>query len=312
MSIQTPSEYYNTLCQAEISLRDIISVVLKSKIVIVFTSILFAIGFGIYIYNQPNIYKSEVLTVTAKQEQHSGIGDLAGKLGGFAGMAGISLPQQTDNTEIILVTLKSKKFVMNLIEKHNLYPELIAATNWQAQQNKLIYNPELYNEKTGEWVRKVNFPKQKKPSGQEAYEKFMKVFSVKKSVENGTIILSVEHLSPVRAKEWLDLIINDLNQEMRSTDVEEAQKNITYLKALLNQPEYVAMREVLYGLLEEQVKTIMLSKVRDNYALKVIDPALVPEMREKPRRIIFILVGALLGMVLSVFVTLTRYFYKNS
>lgn len=312
MSGQSPNEYYDSLCQAEVSIKDVISVTWKNKFIIAIVSLVCAVAFGIYIYNQPNIYKSEVLTVTAKQNQQSGLGDLAGKLGGFASLAGISLPQESDNTEIILVTLKSKKFVMELIEKHNLYPELIAATNWLPQQNKLVYDPKMYKEQTNEWIREVSFPVQQKPSGQEAYEKFMDVFSVSKKSESSTILLSVEHLSAVRAKQWLDIIINDLNEVMRATDVDEAEKNIAYLKVLLNKPEYVALREVLYGLLEEQVKTIMLSKVRDNYALKVIDPALVPEMKDKPRRLLFVLVGGLLGSLLSIFVVLTRYFYKNS
>ena len=312
MSVQSQNEYYDSLCQAEVSLKDLITVIWKNKLIIILMSIVCALAFGIYIYNQPNIYKSEALTVTTKKNQQSGLGGVAGKLGGFASLAGISLPQETDNTEIILVTLKSKKFVMELIEKYNLSPELIAATNWLPQQNKLVYDPQVYNDKANEWIREVSFPQQQKPSGQEAYKKFMDVFSVTKKSESNTISLSIEHLSAVRSKQWLDIIINELNEVMRATDVGEAEKNIAYLKALLNEPEYVALREVLYGLLEEQVKTIMLSKVRDDYALKVIDPALVPEVKNKPHRLLFVLVGGFLGLLLSAFVVLTRYFYKNS
>ena len=55
----------------------------------------------------------------------------------------------------------------------------MAVKNWDPSSNKLIYDEDIYDEKSGEWVRNVSFPLNKKPSLQEAYKAFEDVVSVK-------------------------------------------------------------------------------------------------------------------------------------
>jgi LPS O-antigen subunit length determinant protein (WzzB/FepE family) len=52
----------------------------------------------------------------------------------------------------------------------------------------------------------------------------------------------------------------------------------------------------------------MFAEVRDEYVFKIIDTALVPELKAKPKRALIVVLAVLLGGILSVLVVLIRYF----
>lgn len=71
------------------------------------------------------------------------------------------------------------------------------------------------------------------------------------------------------------------------------------------------MQTVFYQLIEEQTKTIMLAEVSKEYVLKTIDPANAPEEKAKPKRALIVVLGTMLGGILSVLIVLIRYFTKK-
>jgi hypothetical protein len=71
------------------------------------------------------------------------------------------------------------------------------------------------------------------------------------------------------------------------------------------------MQTVFYQLIEEQTKTIMLAEVSKEYVLKTIDPANAPEEKAKPKRALIVVLGTMLGGILSVLFVLIRYFTKK-
>ena len=68
------------------------------------------------------------------------------------------------------------------------------------------------------------------------------------------------------------------------------------------------METVFYQLIEEQTKSMMLTKVKAEYVLKTIDPAQVPDEKAKPKRALIVVLGTMLGGMLSVLIVLIRYF----
>lgn len=57
--------------------------------------------------------------------------------------------------------------------------------------------------------------------------------------------------------------------------------------------------------MEEQVKSQMLTEVRKDYVFKVVEPAIVPELKSKPRRSLIIIlagfIGGIIGMIVILF-----------
>ena len=71
------------------------------------------------------------------------------------------------------------------------------------------------------------------------------------------------------------------------------------------------MQTIFYQLIEEQTKTIMLANVRKDYVFKTIDPAIIPEEKDKPKRALIVILGTMLGGMLSIFISLILYFTVN-
>lgn len=83
------------------------------------------------------------------------------------------------------------------------------------------------------------------------------------------------------AKQWVEWLVADLNQVMKQKDIDEAQRNIAYLKVQLEKTPVADMQTVFYKLIEEQTKTLMLAEVNQEYVFKTLDPAVVPEEKSQ-------------------------------
>ena len=296
----------------EIDLRELLTAIWQGKLIIIVITILFAVASVFYAINQPNIYRSEALLAPAEQEQQGGLGALAGQFGGLASLAGVSLASgSVDKTQMALEVLQSRKFTSEFIKKYNILPDLMAVKSWNSQSNAINYNKDLYLESEAKWVREVEPPFKAEPSMQEAYKEFTKILSINANKENGLVTISIEHISPYIAEQWVNWLIQEINSTMKQRDVVEANKSTNFLISQIQQTKIADIRAVLYKLVEEQTKTIMFANVRDEYVFKTIDPAIVPEKKFKPKRALICFIGVVLGFFISCVFVLIRYFIKQ-
>jgi uncharacterized protein involved in exopolysaccharide biosynthesis len=294
----------------EVSLSELWRAIWAGKLVIIFISLLFA-GASIYFaLSKPDIYKaSAILAPAANEGGAGGLSALAGQFGGLASMAGINLGGgKSDKTALALEILKSRAFIERFIVKHDLLVPLMAAKNWDMLTDTLILNVELYDEKNNQWIRTVRAPKKQEPSLWEAFIEFSNLLSVSQEKSTTMVTLELEFYSPVMAKNWLSFLIADINEFMRAQDEKEAQDSINYLTEQLKDIHVSSMEKVFYQLIEEQTKNMMLTKVKPEYVLKTIDPAQVPEEKAKPKRALIVILGTILGGILSIILVLTRNF----
>ena len=302
----------NNIADDEIDLRELFTAIWQGKWIIIAITTLFAVASVFYAINQPNIYKSEALLAPAEEQQGGGLGALAGQFGGLASLAGVNLGGGSSNkAQLAIEVLKSRQFTSDFIKKHNILPDLMAAESWNMQTNTVVYDNEMYDAQNNKWVREVAAPFKPEPSMQEAYKEFSKIISASTDKESGMVKISIEHVSPTVAQQWVDWLIKDINQTMKQRDVLEAIKSTDFLTQQLEQTKIADIRAVLYKLVEEQTKTIMFAKVRDEYVFKTIDAALVPEEKFKPKRALICILGVLLGGVLSTIFVLIKYFAKK-
>jgi uncharacterized protein involved in exopolysaccharide biosynthesis len=294
----------------EIDLRELFSVIWQGKYLIISITAVFAIGSVMFALSQPNIYKSEALLAPASAEQGGGgLAALAGQFGGLASMAGINLGGGgADKTQMAIEVMKSRQFTSDFIQKHDILADVMAAKNWDMANDKVIYDADDYLVETTEWIREVDAPFKPKPSMQEAYKEFSKVIAVNAAKDTGMVTVSVEHVSPAIAQQWVTWLVEDINKVMKERDVAEAIKSTEFLNQQIEQTNVADIRTMLYKLIEEQAKTIMFAEVRDEYVFKTIDPALVQEEKAKPKRALICLLGALLGNMLGLMIVLIRNF----
>jgi len=297
----------------EIDLAELWRAIWAGKFIIIAISFIFAVSSIAFALSKPDVYKASVLLSPTSSDGGGGMGALAGQFGGLASLAGISLGGGgTDKTALALEIIKSRAFLETYITKHELLVPLMAAKKWDRVEKKLILDHEIYDQNTGKWLREVSYPKTAEPSQWEAYQTLLKLITIAQDNTTSLVIIDMEFYSPEIAKQWLIWLVSDVNNFMRAKDDKEAQASIDYLTNQLEKTEISAMETVFYQLIEEQTKNMMLTKVSAEYVLKTIDPAQVPEMKAGPKRSLIVILGTMLGGILSVLIVLIRYFTNSS
>lgn len=294
----------------DIDLRELFTAIWKGQWIIATVTIIFTLAAVIYSLSLPNIYKSEALLAPVSED--AGL-KIPGQLGGLAALAGVNLGGlgSGDKTVLAIEVMKTREFLGRFIEKHDLFLPIMAAEGWNSATNELIFDPAIYDIEGKKWTREVDAPFTPKPSIQETHEEFMKVFSISQDKINGLVKVSVEHYSPHIAKHLVDELLIDINNEMRNRDLVQAQRSISYLNTQIEQTNISDVRVMLYSLIEEQTKTLMLANVRDEYIFKTVDPAVVAEKKHGPKRLLIVVFAFILGLILGATVALIRFFIKK-
>lgn len=286
----------------ELDLRGLVRDLWAGKWQIGGISVVVAVASIVVAFILPNVYRAEALLAPNDPNDLGGLSTLAAQYGGLASLAGFNLDGgATDKTALGLEVLKSRKFLSEFIERHDLLVPLMAADGWNPESDELQIDPDDYDVETGMWVRDVSYSKKSVPSSQEAYEQFLENFSARQDSKSGFVTVSVDHVSPAVAKQWVDWLVEDINAMIMRQDVARAEQAIAYLDDQLRNTSLVELQSVFFGLIEEQMKTVLLAKVSPEYLFRTVDPAVIPERKHRPRRVMIVvlstLIGALAGML---------------
>jgi uncharacterized protein involved in exopolysaccharide biosynthesis len=246
----------------------------------------------VYAFIQPEVFRAEAL-LQARQQSGSlgrlgGLASLAAEFGGVSGAGALSLTGGTDR-DVAIATLRSRTVVEAFIEEKNLLPRMYES-KWDS--------------KAKAW-RSPNVNKQ--PTVWQAYNDFTKdVLRISEDRKTGLVTLSVEWTDPAEAQQWVTELIARTNAHLKERAIQEGEKNLAYLQAQAQQIGQVELVQAVYGLVEEQLKQMMVAKGGDEFALKTIDPAVVPQRRIRPNRVLISLAGFLIGGLLGVVATVGR------
>ncbi len=297
----------------EIDLRELFKALWRGKWIIIVTTFIFAIGSVIYALSLPNIYKADTLLAPSESSNGGGLAKMAGQLGGLAALAGVNLNSaDASQVDLAVQVMKSRQFINRFIRTHNLLVPLMAAKDWDSKNDKLILDQEIYNKEEDKWLREPQGLREAKPTQQEAYEVFIKQhLQVSQDKETGLYTISVKHYSPFIAKQWVMLLVEDINKVMRERTISETSKNLLYLNTQLEKTSLTDMQSTFYKLIEEQTKSLMLAEVQEEFVFKVVDPAVTPELKYAPKRAFICLLGTLFGGFIGVVISLLRYFLSK-
>lgn len=292
----------------EIDLRELFIALWKGKWIIIATTFIFAIGAVLYALSQPNTYKADALL---SPTESSG-GGISGQLGGLAALAGVNLDGgEASQTELAAQVMQSRQFLEYFIDKYDLWVPLMAVKAWDAESNQLVIDHDMYDSQTQTWLREPQGLRGVEPTAQEAIQAFKDIFSVNSNRDSGLYTVSITHLSPYIAQQWVSLLVDEINQVMRQRTITETTKNLAYLQEQLQRTSIAAMQATFYSLIEEQTKSLMLAEAQDEFVFKLIDPAVVPELKDGPKRALICVLGTLLGGMLGVAMVLVRFAFRR-
>ncbi|EGQ8769291.1 LPS O-antigen length regulator, partial [Vibrio parahaemolyticus] len=295
----------------EIDLRELLKALWKGKWILIATTLTFTVGAIIYALSLPDIYKADAQLAPAESSNGGSLSSMASQLGGLAALAGVNLgSSESSQAELAIQVMKSRLFAEKFIEKHNLLISLMAVDGWDIQANSLHIDEAIYNKDKEAWLREAKGLRVAKPSLQEASSVFNKdFFNVEQDKKTGLYLISIRHYSPYIAKQWVDWLVDDINNTMRERVISETSRNLEYLNSQLKKTAVADMQSTFYKLIEEQTKKLMLAESQSEFVFKTIDPAVVPELKDSPKRTLICLLGLLVGFSLGTTIILSRYFY---
>jgi len=299
-----PSDQLNNNYDDEIDLRELFHVLWDKIFYIGAITSIFSLISIIYALMLPNIYQSQA--VMMPMEENSGMSGMLGQYSGMASLAGISLPSESGSkAQEAIARIQSFEFFSNSFLPHIKLENLMAIKKWNQASNTLTYDASDFNSESSQWLRKV-------PSSQKAYKRYKEIMRIGEDKETSFVTFSVEHKSPFVAQQWVEIIMEQIDQVMRDQDRQTAMKSIEYLNSVTPTVNYKEIQQALSSLQQEQMKRLMMVEANDNYIFKVLDSPLVPEVRFKPMRLLIVILGSMLGMMLSVLGVLVFHYTRKS
>ena len=290
----------------QIDLKELFEALWEGKKLIILITAIFAISSLVYSLQLTNYYQSESLVVTRTDTQNQ---NLLSQYSGLASIAGVNLPSSGDDTALQTIELiKSRKFVKHLLTFDNVLPSIMAQKSYNSSSKELLFDENIYDSETKTWKRKPTKNGRIKPSYLEAYKVYMGLMSISQDKLTGFISINVEHISPIFAKEFLELIIKEANALIRNRDIEESSKALKCLKSELSKTSFVEIQESINSLIEAQLETQMLTQINEDYILIEIEPPFIAEEKSKPSRSLICILGTILGGMLSMCIVLIRHY----
>ena len=304
---QEEQELYN-----EISLKEVLyNLWLGKKIILAVTAFFLVVSIIISLL-LPNIYQSKALLNPVNEG--GGLGTAFQSLSGLAAYGGIDIASMENSqiTDKALEKLNSLSFFSNNFLPNIYLPNLMAVKSWDSKTNTILYDKNIYDVNSNKWVRDFDFPQTQIPSAQESYEDFIDYFlEVTTNKKTGFISISINHKSPFIAKEWVELIVEELNRFFITEDKSEAITAIEYLNEQMAKTRFTEVKEAIAELLQKKIQEPTLMEASNFYVLEYIDPPVVMEEKAEPFRPAIILVSSILGLFLGIsFVLLRKYFLK--
>ena len=293
----------------EVDFAKIFKILMDSKWLIVTINTLVCTAAIIYSLSLPDIYQSKALlapvgsssSISGAMKNYSSIANLAG--------VNISAQDAASNSTKALKKLKTLSFFEENILPNIFLPELMALERWDSQTNSLDINQALYESSSDTWIRTASYPQKKIPSSQESYERFIGHLVIAEDNKTGFITLIITHQSPHIAKEWVELLIDQINFFYREKDRVEAEISVGYLNEQIGKTSLTEIKQVMASLLQQEIQKLTLIEANESYVFEYVDPPVAMENKSGPKRALICIISAVLGFMLSILLALVKYFF---
>jgi uncharacterized protein involved in exopolysaccharide biosynthesis len=220
----------------------------------------------VYALTATPYFRAETIVTAVRPDTGGGAASLASDL---AGAMGVNLLQSNGDVETANAVLTSRHLIEEFIKRNNLLPALTPAGKRQ---------PTLWFA-----VKRIRD----------------EIVTIKNDSKKGVTIVTVEWTDPVTAARWSNAFVAIANELIRTRALDESRRNISYLNGQLAQTNDVDIRRAIYFLVESETKKAMMANGKVEYAFQVVDPAVAPELKARPKRTLITVVGGLLGLLIG-------------
>ncbi|MBS0579582.1 MAG: hypothetical protein JSR36_10000 [Proteobacteria bacterium] len=214
-----------------------------------------------------------------------GLQSVLGQLGGLASLAGLSFGSVNEQEAIAL--LKSRALYMRFAAQKNLLP-LLFSSKWDSA--------------TQRWRTDAKHT----PTIEDGWLMFDKLRRVTDDPKTQLITLDVTWKNRQQAAEWANELVQLANETLRQRALQESAASIASYQDQLAHTDVVELRQAINKLMEIQLNRSAVARSRLDYALTVIDPAVVSDEKHyvSPRRFLALVIAGPLALFFAVLAVL--------
>ena len=194
---------------------------------------------------------------------------------------------QPFSSEEIIGLMQGRAFIYKFIQDNDLLP-ILFASDWN--KDKKQWEPSqmhrwIYGDTISVW---------------DGYKKFGDKLDVETDEETNLTTVSFKWTDAKQAAEWTNKMVALLNAQLRQQAIKESNDILVQLQTQLDKTSSLEIRLALYGLMETQMAQIAAAKVHPEFAMKVLDSAVIPEDQAIPYlQLILVAVSMFLGLVFA-------------
>lgn len=289
----------------EIDFGEIFSIILKGKYVIFSISTLAAVFSVLFALWLPNVYTSSTLLAVANEK--SSMSNKLSSYSSLAGLAGINISRDSNTSLEAIERIKSFDFFSKHFLPYIKLENLLAVDRWNEDDDLISYNSALFDNSTKKWIRKIN---PTIPSKQQAYKTYKEILTISEDNKTFFVTISIKHKSPNVAKNWVEIIVKNINDIMREEENKITTNSINFLTEKLATTNLKETKDAISQLIESQMQSLMIAAASESYVYKTLNAPIAPERKTSPSRALICIIGTILGGIFGVLLAFYLHFRK--
>ena len=290
------SEFNTQTNEEPIDILDLIQLLLDNAKFIAIATISIAILSALYISSVERTYVATTLVKSSSKVGSTGDSAASGLAGLLGVQASSAIVVNNNDIDSTIAVMLSREFLEKFIVDHDLLKEIFI-DDWD--KNKNTWKNEVPLITDGYYILK------------EAIKVTFDPIAFTR-MQIGFAELEVGWPNGEGAAYIANTLVKDLNLFLAARMILEAESSVEFIDEQFTKTNVLAVRESLSKLKIEQIRNMMLANSTQDFALRVIDDALIPEFPSTPKRMQFVLIATALGLIASiVFVFLRMFILPN-
>ena len=183
--------------------------------------------------------------------------------------------------------IQGRGFIYKFIQDNDLLP-ILFDKDWNKDEKKwhpTMVHRWIYGDTISIW---------------DGYTKFSDLLDVETDDETNLTTISIKWTDAKLATDWANKVVEKVNEQLREQAIKESDDVLAQLQDQLNKTSALELKLALYGLMETQMAKITAAKVHPEFAMKVLDRAVIPDDQAIPYlQLILIVISLFLGLVIA-------------
>jgi hypothetical protein len=276
----------------DVTFGELLRGIWDSKWVVLAVSLALALAAGLVAKVLPKEYQVAIVVSPVTEDSSGGklggLSSVLSEVGGLSALGGLSLGGSSQKGEYVAV-LQSEALTEDYIRSKGLL--------------QVLYS-KLWDPVTEKWtVSNVR----KQPTVWKANQVFKKrIRTVIVDNRTGLVTMTIKWTDPIAAATWANDLVRLTNDYLRTKAIAESERHIAYLGEQASKTDVIGVKQAIYSILESEINKEMIARGREEYALRVIDPAFPPEMASSPIATLWAVVGMVGGLMICTVVVYVR------